>query len=133
MQIINRKGAYNEVMFKDMAEFAQHQIKTTAYKHDVELVVDGVKVAELEDVRIIFNKPSDCQAKARVAVADKHITFNKTATVQLVIKPKKPSLEPQSIITVTEWFEETEDFVPGVSKAPVVVTPNKWIYFAGTR
>ena len=133
MQIINRKGHYNDVMFGDMAEFAQHQIKTSPYKHHVVLEVNGQDVAEIEDVRIIFTKPSECQAKARVAVADKHITFDKKATVKLKITGKAPSLEPATTITVTEWYEETSDFVPGMDKAPVVITPNKWIYFKGTK
>lgn len=133
MQIINRKGPYNDVMFKDMAEFAQHQIKTSPYKHTVKLIVDGKEVAEMEDVRIIFNKPNECQVKARVAVADKHVVFNKTAKVQLHITAKAPNKEPDTTIEITEWFEEVSDFVPGMDKAPVVITPNKWIYFAGTK
>lgn len=133
MQIINRKGCYNDVMFEDMAEFAQHQFKTSPYRNEVKLVVDDVEVATMEDVRIVFNKPSECQVKARVAIAERHIMINKSSTVKLSIKAKAPNLEPDTTICVTEWFEETEDFVPGIKDVDVAITPNKWIYFKGTK
>lgn len=133
MQIINRKGPYNDVMFEDMSQFSQYQIETTAYKHTVKLLKDDKEIAELEDVRIIFNKPSECQVKARVAVADKHIVLNKSDAIKVQIKSKAPSLEPPITITVTKWFEETSDFVPNMDKAPVAITPNKWLYLKGTK
>ena len=130
MQIINRKGHYNDVMFGDMAEFAQHQIVTSAYKHTVKLIVDGVESAIIEDVRIIFNKPGDVQAKFRVAEC-KHKQFNKNAVVQLVIEAKAPSKEPSRTILIEKWFEETSGLVPNIDQADVVITPNKWLYIEG--
>lgn len=132
MQITNRKPFINDVMFGDMAEFAQHQIVTSPYRHKVTLFINEENVATVEDVRIIFNEPKVAQVKCRVAES-KHITFKKENTAKLVIEALAPNKEPKTEITITEWFEETSGLVDGIDEADGVITPNKWLYFKGTK
>lgn len=131
MQIINRRGEYNDVMFGELSNFAQHQIITSPYKHTVKLTSNGTKVADIEDVRIVFTKPKEVQAKFRISEMATAI-IKKADDIKLVIEAKAPSMEPTRTIKIEKWFEETEGLVPGIENTTETsITPNKWLYVEG--
>ena len=136
MNIVNR-NQFNDEMFEELANFAQHQIVTSPYRHIVKITKSDVPVAILEDVRIVFNYPDTIQLKARVTEsvpAGKHITISKDDAIKIIIEAKAPNMEPTTIITVTKWFEELKDLVPGIEDVKeVCLTPNRWIYIKGTK
>lgn len=129
MQIINR-NEFNDSMFEEMANFAQHVIKPTPYRNTVELLKDGAVIATLEDARIVFNKPDTVQLKARIgtSVLSKIL---KTDTISVVISAIESNKEPTTTIKVTGWFEELKDIVDAVPE--IHITPNRWIYLKGTK
>lgn len=141
MLYVNRRGEFNDSMFAEMEQFAQ-QMKTYCcgqdmFLHTAKINVGGVDKFKVEDIRIVFNKPKQVQLKCRVSelLSDKGlISFKKTDTVKLIIETKAPSKEPDTIIVVSEWFDELEGLVPnikGVVEIPVM--PNKWLYLRGVE
>lgn len=141
MNIVNRTE-FNDEMFEELANFAQHQIVTSPYKHTVRLVkVELDKETDLvylEGVRIVFNKPDEVQLKARVAGTvepNSKVIIDKKDTIKIVIEAKAPSKEPTTVINVTKWFEPLEGLVKDISDKIEVVsaTPNRWIFVKGTR
>lgn len=141
MNIVNR-NQFNDEMFEELANFAQHQIVTSPYRHTVKLVkVELEKQTELvylEDVRIVFNNISELQLKARVAgTVEPHskVVIDKKDKIKIIIEAKEPSKEPAIIIDVEKWYEPLEGLVKDISDKIEVVsaTPNRWIFVKGKR
>lgn len=141
MNIVNRTE-FNDEMFEELANFAQHQIVTSPYKHVVKLVKVGLEeqteLVYLEDVRIVFNKPSELQLKARVAgTVEPHskVVIDKKDKIKIIIEAKAPSKEPTITIDVEKWYEPLEGLVKDISDKIEVVsaTPNRWIFVKGKR
>lgn len=137
MNFVNRCGYRNDTMFNELEQFAQHQKKFDNFHYKCKLQVNGTDKMILEDIRLVFTKPKKVQLKARISELLSEaglMSFKKTDTVKVIIEPQAPSKEPNTIVTVTEWFEELEGLVPGIENVvDIKVMPNKWLYLAGTE
>lgn len=137
MLYVNRRGEFNDSMFEELEQFAQYQKKYDNYHYDKELEVNGVVIANLEDIRIVYNIPKQVQLKVRVSelLAKTGLAkFNKTDTVKVIITAREPYKEPKTTINVTHYYEDTEGLVPGIEDTnDVYIQPNKWLYIRGTE
>lgn len=127
MKVTNRNGSIHDTMFGDLSEFAQHQKDLCNFRYENDLMVNGQKVADIEDIRIVFTTPGDVQLKCRVSKLDAVegiATLLTSDDISIKVKPKEPSKEPEWVITVEEFFEEE-------SEDQVKIAPNKWLYIKG--
>lgn len=141
MNIVNRTE-FNDEMFEELSNFAQHQIVTNPYRHTVKLVKENLGVQTplvyLEDVRIVFNNINDLQLKARVAGTvepNSKVVIDKKDKIKIIIEAKAPNQEPTITIDVVKWYEPLEGLVKDISDKIEVVsaTPNRWIFVKGKR
>ena len=137
MLYVNRRGEFNDSMFEELEQQAGYQKTYDNYHYIKKLQVNGVTIANLEDLRMVYNIPKQVQLKVRVSelLAKTGLAhFNKTDVVKLIIEPQKPYREPKTTINITHFFEDTEGLVPGVEKTnDVYIQPNKWLYMRGTE
>lgn len=128
MIITNRDGFYNESMFEEMAQFAQHQIKLDHWRQEAKIYKGNTEIATVEDFRAVFNTPGEVQIKCRVTQA-LISEIQKKDDVKIVITSKGSLKQPSVTYKVTEWFEPLKGLVKDIENVKsVMLSENKWLY-----
>ena len=118
------------------------------FRYKIELRKNGQKIADAEDLRVVWKNTKKAQCKLRVTrlVDDAVVAeFNKTDNIQIIIQTKhvahndgpeseaaaakypdrKLSQEPPKTFTPDKYLGEPEN------AANITIAPNKWLYLAG--
>jgi len=118
------------------------------FRYYIELRKDGQKIADVEDLRVVWKNLLKAQCKLRITrLMDDAVVaeFNRSDNIQVWIQTKhvahndcpaseavaakypgrKLSMEPPKTFTPNKYLGEPEDVTT------MTIAPNKWLYLAG--